>query len=359
MSRESSVNRRKKARAVVNWLRLSFSSRFFQHTNWQSWYNRPLVDLGTTGGELLKGIFSPLYNEANVNRYIHAQFREQAQTYAEKYTATEYFNLLLSDAFTKIGWEVHHRSGLAILDIGSGAGNSIFPLLELCPNSLVIASDLSLELLVLLKRALFEQRLNPRYALLQLNAEELDFARGTFDLVVGAAVLHHLLSPEKTINGCARILKRGGYAVFFEPFENRNAILSLIYRTILHHNQRDALSLEVQGLLRSLAQDYEMRKGRDKSSPLFQQMDDKWLFTKCYFEEIADKAGFSECITYPLHATEHQFAKQTEVNLRLGTGKGQDALPLWAWEIIQQYDESFSADLKSELLIEGGVILRK
>lgn len=317
------------------------------------------MDLGTTGGEILKEIFSPLYNEASVSRYIHEQFREQAWSYSEKYTATEYFQLLLSDAFTKIGWEINQRSGLAILDIGSGAGNSIFPLLRLCPDSLVIASDLSLELLVLLKRALSEQRLNHHCVLLQLNAEEPDFARGTFDLVVGAAVLHHLLSPEKAINGCARILKRRGYAIFFEPFENGNAILNLIYRTILQHDHRDTLSLEVQGLLRFLTQAYEVQKGRDKSLPLFQQIDDKWLFTRRYLEEIADKAGFSECILYPLHATDHQFAKQIEVNLRLGIGKGQDALPQWAWEIIQQYDESFSTDLKSELLIEGGVILRK
>jgi len=354
------VNRRKKIRSVVNQLRSVFSSsRFFQHPNWQSWYKRPLVDLGTLGGEPLEGIFSPLYDEESVNRYIHEQFREQAQTYAEKYTAIEYFNLLLSNAFTKIDWEVHHRSGLAILDIGSGAGNSIFPLLRLCPDSLVIASDLSLELLVLLKKALFAQRLSHRYALLQLNAEELDFAHGTFDLVVGAAVLHHLLSPEKTINGCAHILKQGGYAIFFEPFENGNAILNLIYRTILHHDQSEALSLEVQGLLRSMAQDYEVQKGRDKSLPIFQQMEDKWLFTKRYFEEITAKAGFSECIIYPLHATDCQFAKQIEVLLRLGIGKDREALPQWAWEIIQQYDESFSADLKSDLLIEGGVILRK
>jgi ubiquinone/menaquinone biosynthesis C-methylase UbiE len=277
----------------------------------------------------------------------------------EKYTSVEYFHHLLSDAFSKIGWESRHRSGLAILDIGSGAGNSIFPLLRLCPNSLVIASDLSLELLVLLKKALFAHRLSQGCALLQLNAEELDFARGTFDLVVGAAVLQHILSPEKTIEGCARVLNRRGYAIFFEPFENGNAILNLIYKTILHHDQRDTPSLEVQGLLRALAQDREVRKGRDKSAPLFQQMDDKWIFTRRYFEEIADKAGFSECVIYPLHATDHQFVKQTELNLRLGIRKEPDALPQWAWEIIRRYDESFSADLKSELLIEGGVILRK
>ena len=317
------------------------------------------MDLGTIGGEQLRGIFSPLYEEASIQRYIHAQFREHAQTYAEKYTAIEYFTLLLSDAFARIGWKGQQPAGRAILDIGSGAGNSIFPLLHLCSNSLVIASDLSLELLVLLKQTLREQGLEQRCALLQLNAEELDFAPESFDLVVGAAVLHHLLSPDRTLHGCARILKPGGSAIFFEPFENGNAILSLIYEAILRQAHQEPLAPEVEALLRSLAWDHAVRKGREKSSPLFAQIDDKWLFTKSYVEEVAEKAGFSECRIYPLHPPEQQFAKQLEVNLRLGLGKERKALPQWAWEMIQHYEECFSPDLKRDLLIEGGVILRK
>ncbi len=345
---------------IVDWLRSSISSqRVSPQTEWQQWYHRPLTDLGAIGGERMRGIFSPLYDDANIERYIHEQFRVQAQTYAEKYTAIEYFTLLLSDAFRKIGWEGQRRTGLAILDIGSGAGNSIFPLLQLCPDSLVIASDLSLDLLALLKCSLQDRGLLDRCALLQLNAEKLDFIPESFDLVVGAAVLHHLFSPEHTLLGCARILKPGGYAIFFEPFENGNAILNLIYHTVLQHAQQGSLDPEVRALLNSQVRDHGLRKGREKTSPLLQQMDDKWLFTKHSFEEMADQAGFSEWQIYPLHPPELQFAKQVEVILRLGIGKGREALPQWAWEIVQYYDECFSPDLKTDLLIEGGVILRK
>src|SRR5262245_7667497 len=166
---------------------------------WQTWYNRPLVDLGERAGERLRGIFSPVYEEATVDRYIHGQFREHAQAYAEKYAAVEYFQGLLTDAFGRLGWEVPRRGDLAILDLGSGAGNSIFPLLHLCPEAQVIASDLSLDLLVLLKQAVTARGLQHRCALLQLNAEDLDFAPRCVDLVVGAAVLHHLLSPEAAL----------------------------------------------------------------------------------------------------------------------------------------------------------------
>jgi ubiquinone/menaquinone biosynthesis C-methylase UbiE len=300
-----------------------------------------------------------MYDEATVARYIHGQFREQAQDYARKYTAVEYFHSLLSDAFTKIGWEIPYRSRLAILDLGSGAGNSIFPLLQLCPASFVLASDLSVDLLRLLKSALMEQGLDHRVALLQLNAEELDFAADSFDVVVGAAILHHLLSPDKTLAGCARILKSGGRAIFFEPFENGNAILGLIYNAILQHALAQTLAPDVRGLLQSLAIDTARRKGRDKSSPIFQHCEDKWLFTRSYVEEAAHRAGFSNCMIYPLHSTERQFEKQTEVNLRLGVGKTREALPQWAWEIVAYYDNFFSADLKNDLLVEGGIILQK
>jgi ubiquinone/menaquinone biosynthesis C-methylase UbiE len=307
----------------------------------------------------LRGIFSPIYEPQVVSQYVHAQFSEAAQIYAEKYAAVEHFTWLLSRAFAQIGWGKQERSGLTILDIGSGAGNSIFPLLELCPESLLIASDLSIELLVWLKKALAERGLERSCVLLQLNAEELDFTPESFDLVVGAAVLHHLFSPEKTIAGCARILKRGGYALFFEPFEAGHAILRLIYSAILQDARHEALSAEVVAFLQSLIWEYEVRKGRDKSLPVYRQIDDKWLFTKRYIEEMAGKHGFSDCTMYPLYAPEQQFARQTEVNLRLGIGNGRESLPQWAWQIVQRYDEFFSEDLNGDLLIEGGVILKK
>jgi ubiquinone/menaquinone biosynthesis C-methylase UbiE len=345
---------------AYEWLKRIFSPfSSSPHAFWQARYSRPVVDLGDRGGEPLRGIFSPTYDEATIARYIHGQFRAQAQDYARKYAAVEYFYSLLSDALTKIGWEVPCRARLAILDIGSGAGNSIFPLLHLCPASFVLASDLSVELLLLLKTALMEQGLSHRVALLQLNAEELDFAAESFDVVVGAAVLHHLLSPDKTLLGCARILKRGGCAIFFEPFENGNAILGLIYNAILQQARAETLASDVRGFLQSLATDSAVRKGREKSLPIFQHCEDKWLFTKSYFEETASRARFSHCTIYPLHVTERQFEKQLEVNLRLGLGKTREALPHWAWEIVQYYDNFFSTDLKNDLLIEGGIILQK
>jgi ubiquinone/menaquinone biosynthesis C-methylase UbiE len=325
----------------------------------QNLYKRQLFDLGETGNIRLKGILSPVYNESLVNQYVQAQFLELAPEYASKYQNTEYYEWLISKAFQHIALNPQDTKNLVILDIGSGSGNSIFPLLKICSNSFIIASDLSIEMLVLLKQALEKFQKNYHCSLLQLNAEEIEFAPESFDLILGGAILHHLFSPEKTIEGCSKVLKKGGHAIFFEPFENGNIILRIVYEEILNHSLQDKLPVEVRNILRALIVDFDIRKGRNKSADIYQKIDDKWLFTKQYFLELADKYNFSDCIIYPLHATENQFERQTEVNLRLGIGKDRDILPDWAWELLRKYDNYFSEDLKKDLLIEGCILLKK
>ncbi len=329
------------------------------HVELEKLYRRPLFDLGAIGHEALQGILTPIYDEGSVQRYVHSQFREHAQTYAANYTDNAYFTWLISNALKRIELAPESPRRRTILDIGSGAGNSIFPLLQLCPDATIVASDLSIELLALLKRSLVEKGLPDRCLLLQLNAEELDFEPESFDLVVGAAILHHLFAPDRTILGCSRILKPGGHAVFFEPFENGSAILSLICERLLRESGQPALDERVATFLRLLVSDNAVRRGRDKSQPDFARIDDKWLFTRSFFEEHAQLAGFSDCEIYPANPPAGQFSRQFEVSLRLGLNRDRTALPPWAWTIIDEYDNAFSIDLMKDLLPEGVVILRK
>jgi len=319
-------------------------------------YRKPLLDLGVTGNEDLRGIYSPGYDPETVGRYVQSQFIQDADVYATRYTNTSYWRCLIERAFVVAG--IDPLAGEVILDLGSGAGNTIFPLLELCPQSLVIASDLSVKMLALLKRALPETRTAERIAILELNAEDLDFHPESFDLVVGGAILHHLLSPERTLEGCSRILKPGGHAIFFEPFENGNAILARIYNIIANY-PLEGLPPDVLNFLRHFVQDLDIRKGRDKSAPIFGRLDDKWCFTRRYFEEFSTRFGFSQCTIYPLLKTEGQFEHQTEIYLRLGLNRTRDDFPDWAWEMVRQLDSGFSEDLKTDMLIEGCIILRK
>ncbi len=324
-------------------------------------YELPLFDLGSKGDHRLSGILSPIYDDTVVKKYVPSQFFESAHVYIERYQDIEIFRSLISKAFQRISFTP--QSEQIILDIGSGAGNTVFPLLSLCPEAHIIASDLSVEMLAYLKMGLeklvMDQGMDRSCFLVQLNAEELDFVEESIDMVVGASVLHHMISPEKTLGRCAEILKKGGFAIFFEPFEEGNIIIRAAYNAILNDSRQTALSKKTTGFLETMMRDYDVRMVRDKSSSRFIGLNDKWLFNKKYFSVRAEEYGYSDCIYFPLRPTEHQFLNHTLTTLRLFGGMERDDLPDWAWEIIQQFDQCFSEQAKEELLIEGCIILKK
>ena len=66
-----------------------------------------------------------------------------------------------------------------------------------------------------------------------------DYVRpASADLVVGSAILHHLVEPAPFVEQAMRILRPGGAAIFFEPFEGGYAILRLICQEIVREAGR-------------------------------------------------------------------------------------------------------------------------
>lgn len=58
---------------------------------------------------------------------------------------------------------------------------------------------------------------------LTMDAEELDFATDSFDLVFGTGILHHL-DLDRALGEIGRVLKPGGRAIFIEPLGHNPAI---------------------------------------------------------------------------------------------------------------------------------------
>ncbi len=58
-----------------------------------------------------------------------------------------------------------------------------------------------------------------------MNAEAMDFADASFDLVFGAGIIHHL-DLDKAYGEIARVLRPGGQAVFWEPL-GHNPVINL------------------------------------------------------------------------------------------------------------------------------------
>lgn len=340
----------------------------------------PLSDLGTERPEW-RGILSPVYGSELIRSFIQQQFLANAAHYAKQYQNTEYWKHLLQ--LSQRHYQITEQSPL-ILDIGSGAGNTVFPLLELHPEARIVASDLSAPLLGILKDYLEQHEHGRRCRLMQLNAEELIFEPNQFDLIVGGAILHHLFTPQKTLAESYRVLKPGGVAVFVEPFELGNQVLALIFKQLIDINGHPLRGVGIKAALRRWIQsawsrhrqlepavlqllhavciDTDARKGFDKSAPRFQTMDDKWLFTRTWFEQEGYRAGFRQVHVAAVNPSEDNqapFTRQTAALLRLVLQEDLQVLPEWARQHLAQADAQFSREIIPELIIEGVVVMQK
>jgi ubiquinone/menaquinone biosynthesis C-methylase UbiE len=309
------------------------------------------------------GIHSPGVDEAEVRRYVQAQFLDEAERYARNYRWDAIWSRNVDIALE--GRDVDAQGEWLILDVGSGAGNSVFALLARFARARVVASDLSLPLLRILRRVLHEEQPHDaaRVATVQQNAEDLSFAEGSFDLVCGGSILHHLLEPAACLRECARVLKPGGFALFFEPFETGNQIVGLWLRQCLEshtlrpdHERLDAATVR---FFEALLLDYRTRKDLQPGHHLLPHLDDKWMFTRGWFEQQATACGFRSVALRSLHPVEQRFCTHLDVLLRIGLGQGFDAQPPWVRATAEALDAQFSPAARAELLIEAAVVLEK
>jgi hypothetical protein len=82
------------------------------------------------------------------------------------------------------------------------------------------------------------------------------------------------------------------------------------------------------------------------------------MFCSSHFKTIADELGCTTEIL-PLHDNRQQFTRQTKIALESYGGlKCPDALPKWAWSVLNDFDESyFSPEGLIGLPIEACVVI--
>jgi ubiquinone/menaquinone biosynthesis C-methylase UbiE len=317
-------------------------------------FDVPLVDLGSEDPRLA-GILAPRDAPRVPAPGVTAQFLENAGDYHRRYFDTSYWSLVLAPAFEAIGLAEPPRT---ILDVGSGSGNSVIPVADRFPEARIVATDVSAPLLAILRDFLKARPDRERFTLVCVDATEARYRPGVVDLAVGAAILHHLLEPERVLERCLAALSPGGWAMFFEPFEAGNVILKIAYQRILAQASPQERESPAMKMLARLVNDYRTRT-RPRSDPIYRELDDKWMFTRTYFERLGLEQGWAEVITYALHVDPHGLRKQAEVHLRLGAGLPPEALPAWAWTILDEMDAEMSDDLRGELAQEAAILLRK
>jgi SAM-dependent methyltransferase len=351
-----------------------------------SGYGGRLEDLGRIVGEEYRGILRDPENFDTSMPGVTAGFTEHAMEYSERFDNTDYYRWLLRNTFRFLEWS-DFSSPRRILDLGVGSGSSTQVLLEMFPNAEVVACDISAQMLQLVRQRLAKQPGMPERCIsIQLDSERLRFQPNHFDLVVGMAMLHHLFHPERAIQQSFHALKLGGHAIFFDPFEPGKALLGLAAREIAERLQCNRLALlphrilgrltrilgrlKLDGLvpkpkvitlintLLDYANGIAVMAQRDKTLPIFQRLDDKWIFTKDYLEEQGGAAGFSRTWTIPIaEVGPNYFENQARCMLREQRLDG--VMPQWAWNVFGRLDRAFSAEFKQELFAEGAAIYRK
>jgi len=108
-----------------------------------------------------------------------------------------------------------------VLDMGCGEGKHT---IDLARNNLTVVSvDLSLTQLLLAREMAAQQLPNAKILFVQANAEELPFAKNSFRIIFGKAIIHHL-DEELSVTEIKRLLKPQGRATFSEPLAHHPLI---------------------------------------------------------------------------------------------------------------------------------------
>jgi ubiquinone/menaquinone biosynthesis C-methylase UbiE len=318
-------------------------------------FAEPLVDLGAET-PAFDEIYTPSSFHGATKVGVTAQFLDNAEQYHRSHFDTGYWNFLLGNALAAAG---NPEAPRRIIDIGSGSGNSVIPLADRFPSAEIVATDISPQLLVILRDFLRTRPDgNQRFGLVCVDAMAARYQPEVADLAVGAAILHHILEPARALASCLRALAPGGWAIFFEPFEAGNTLLKFAYRSVVAAASSAERATPGFVFIERMLKDYKQRE-RPGSDPIYLELDDKWMFTRTYFERIRAAQGWAELITYALNVSPTGLRDQATVHLRLGAGLTAEALPAWAWSAIDEADASISDDLRKEMGQEAAVLLRK
>ena len=314
---------------------------------------QPLVDLAIERQEFA-GVLTPADEVGAPRVGVDHVFLEDAEDYYRKYQSFEYWRSLIQQATQRAGI----TDADAIVEFGCGFGNSTLPLLDLFPRAHVVATDISPNLLAILNRLLVARGLSERCVAVAMDAQK-DYVRtDSADLVVGSAILHHLVEPAAFVEQAMHILRPGGAAIFFEPFEGGHAVLRLMCQEIVREaGRRDDNSPGVR-LARWVVTGFAPQIFRE-ALPGWHSRNDKWMFPRSVIDDIARNAGATLTV-YPLHDSEGQFRRQFTYMMRSYRGDDPADLPSWMDEIFDRYDrEAFSPQMLNDLAIEGCIIFGK
>lgn len=290
---------------------------------------------------------------------VTAQFIGDAETYHRNYFERLDFVQLIDYCLTLAG--IEREREMRVLDIGSGGGSSVFAACRLLPRAEILASDISPQLLGMLA-AFVESRdeLRGRVKAFCFDLHRHFFRPETFDVVIGAAILHHLLDPQAALMNVSRSLKPGGQIILIEPLEAGSLMLTVMYAGVLRVlgelGQGDG---ELARLMRALRLDIQCRLGPPVEKPWTAMLDDKWVFDEPYLVQLAHQLGLSNVNVHPVQPDLTNVYEVTIRSVLSDSGNAGLTVPEPVWDCVRQFDRGIDARLKKMLCPTGIIVFTK
>lgn len=297
-------------------------------------HTNELFELKKHRGSHYANIWSPGYENNEVDLYVHSLFIEKANDYAKRHGG-RLFADHIEELLGQIDADIDAMHVTSVLDLGCAVGNSTASLEQAFPNAAIVASDLSPEML----RVTRERVQSDRVALLQMNAEQMGLADDTFSFIFGRGILHHLIDPKKTLAESRRVLRPGGVAIFQEPCKPGHRVIQELFALFLAHEKASDLPPAFRKMMHRTIYQFFLRISLDKSLPEVQALEDKWIFSRAYLESASKEVGFEHFQFIPQKQVPDQM--RMHIHYQLELLKERARMPEWAWEIIDRIDEKY------------------
>lgn len=118
---------------------------------------------------------------------------------------------------SEIGSRIDVDGEPAVLDVlDLGTGTALIPI-ELCKalaGCRVMAADAAVSMLELARYNVEVNSLNERIELAHVDAKQLPFGEGMFDVVMSNSIVHHIPEPIQVLREAVRVTKAGGLLFF-------------------------------------------------------------------------------------------------------------------------------------------------
>ena len=290
---------------------------------------------------------------------VTSQFIEDADTYHQRYFDRLDFLDLTDRCLTLAG--INSDQNMTVLDIGSGGGSSVFATAKLLAKAEVIASDISPQLLRKLTTFVEKQEdFRERVAAVCFDLHKQVFKDSQFDMILGMAILHHLVDPLAALKNVVKSLKIGGQMILVEPLEAGHLALLALYDQILLilqtlRREEDHIGI----LIKALRLDYQARMGVPTVQAWTQHLDDKWLFGEAYLEGLCRDLCLTSIKIYPAQSSMESLYETTFRSLLSDSGNSSLEIPEEVLKAIKDFDLGISDELKKRLCPTGIIVMTK